>query len=134
MFFKAKNTHLYQSSQLYVAESYIAGLGVFTSKFISKKNIVEVCPVIALSVQDASIVKNTDLYRYYFIINEHPFNVVIALGYGSVYNHAYKANASYTYSKEQQTLTILAESDIVAGEEITLNYNGPYNDPTPIVF
>ncbi|MBM5793973.1 MAG: SET domain-containing protein [Cyanobacteria bacterium K_DeepCast_0m_m1_088] len=49
----------------------------------------------------------------------------IALGYGSLYNHADQANCAYTGNIDDQTLTITSLRNIQAGEELTINYDHP---------
>ena len=48
----------------------------------------------------------------------------IALGFGSIYNHAVHANADFILDFENNTIDIVAIRDIAAGEEITINYHG----------
>ena len=50
--------------------------------------------------------------------------VVIALGYGSMYNHSYEPNAKYKRNFSNQTITFVAIKPIKKREEITVNYNG----------
>jgi hypothetical protein len=49
--------------------------------------------------------------------------VGLALGYGSIYNHAPAANAVYQ-REPPDMLEFVAHRDIAAGEEITINYKG----------
>jgi hypothetical protein len=54
---------------------------------------------------------------------------VLALGYGSLYNHSKPANLRYSASVESQTLVFTAVKAIAAGEELTVNYNHGFGEP-----
>jgi SET domain-containing protein len=58
----------------------------------------------------------------------------MALGYVPIYNHSYSSNCDYIMDYETETIVIKAVRDIKAGEEIFINYNGEWNDATPIWF
>ncbi|MEZ6047015.1 MAG: SET domain-containing protein [Planctomycetaceae bacterium] len=119
---------LKQSEWIKVKKVKGKGRGVFARKFIPKGTIIEKVPVIVIPVEDT----------YGSIIEDYVFEwgkgtVALALGYGSLYNHSYKANATYhdigTKSKEYVTVR-----DIDEGEEITINYNGHPKDKTRMHF
>lgn len=78
--------------------------------------------------------KKTSLYDYYFIWEEDEKSGAIALGYGSMYNHAYQPNSRYYVDYEGLTLEIHAIKDIKAGQEITFNYNGEPDDQSKVWF
>ena len=59
--------------------------------------------------------------------------VGLALGYGSLYNHAWPANARWE-RVAPDLLEIAAHRDISAGDEITINYHGEPDDPEPVDF
>ena len=59
-----------------------------------------------------------------YVFNWSEGVVAIALGYGSLYNHSYRPNAKF-YSEGSLTQVFYAIRDIDAGEEITVDYNGP---------
>ena len=48
----------------------------------------------------------------------------LALGHGSIYNHAVHANCDFLLDMEYETINIFAVRNIPAGEEITINYHG----------
>ena len=60
-------------------------------------------------------------------LSEDKKSVAIALGYGSLYNHSYSANATYEKHFDDKLITFKAIADIRRGEEITVNYN--YGNP-----
>ena len=59
---------------------------------------------------------------------------MIALGFGSLYNHTVWSNADFILDLENETIDIVALRDIAAGEEITLNYHGESGDEEPLWF
>ena len=108
------------------------GRGVFASKRISKGTIIERVPVVILPVQEIYTDKiSTTLADYVF--NWGDGEVVIALGYGSLYNHSYDPNAAYA-AKGRQSQVYSALRDIEADEEITVNYNGSPKDQAKLWF
>jgi uncharacterized protein len=119
---------------LYIAPSDLGGRGVFTAAPIFKNDLIEVCPVIVLNDGDVTHIDKTALYDYYFQWGDDQKGCVIALGYGSLYNHTAPSNADYFMDYDEQTIEIRAERDIEAGEEITINYHGDPTDTTPTWF
>jgi len=53
--------------------------------------------------------------------------VAICFGFGSLYNHAYEANATYRKLIKEQVIEFVAIKAIKKGNEITVNYN--YGSP-----
>lgn len=109
---------------LYIAPSDIDDRGVFSSEAISAGDIIEICPVIIIPKDEMEYIKKTVLYNYYFDWDEKDKTGAIALGYGSLFNHAYQPNAQYLWDYEFTSLKFYALKDIAAGEELTINYNG----------
>lgn len=104
------------------------GRGVFAKTFIPARTVVERVPVIVLPAED---VEACELASYAFVWTGT--KVAIALGYGSLYNHSYTPNARYD-DVGRRTKQFTAIRDIQPGEEITVNYNGDPNDPSPVGF
>jgi uncharacterized protein len=117
-----------------IQQSAIHGLGVFASKAFKAGAVVETAPVILLQKEERDFLQGTALFNYYFLIADTNSTVALGLGYSSLYNHAYNANALYNISLKDKTITIKACKTINAGDEITLNYNGSPNDVTPVYF
>ena len=110
--------------QLYIADSDLAGRGVFTAIDIPAGSIIEVCPVIIVPEKEAQLIQETILYDYYFIWGDTEKEIAIALGYGSLYNHSFEPNAFFESDFESTIITIICKKDIVSGDEILVNYNG----------
>ena len=105
---------------LYIAPSPRGGRGVFTAEAIDEGALIEICPVIVLNEQDLEKVHQTALHDYYFLWGDK--GCAIALGYGSLYNHASDPNADYAMDFERETIDVVSIRPIAAGEEITFNY------------
>jgi hypothetical protein len=59
--------------------------------------------------------------------------VALALGYGSIYNHADDPNAAWE-PEPPDTLAFRAARPIAAGEEVFISYRGKGDDPHPLGF
>lgn len=81
--------------KVYVAASSIknAGRGVFALEDLSKGEIIEICPLLEVAVDDVFALTDSLLATYYFSFTDEPDKVAIALGYGSIYNHSYHPNS-----------------------------------------
>lgn len=77
-----------------------------------------------MKLQELSVRKYMVLNYYAFMIEEQSEYTGIALGYGSLYNHAENCNASYYYDKERDLMIFEALRKIEKHEEITINYLG----------
>lgn len=119
---------------LYVAPSSLKGRGVFCSIDIAAEALIEICPAIVIPALETKVIHKTTLHDYYFLWGAQQKSSAIALGYGSLYNHAYKANAKYLIDEANETIDIIAIRAITAGEEITINYNGDPNNMDPVWF
>lgn len=119
---------------LFIAESSLGGRGVFTGEHLEEGDLIEICPVIVLPEADLPIIHRTKLHDYYFLWGDDQQQCAIALGYGSLYNHAYEPNARYLLDYEHDTIDFYCIKKIEAGEEITVNYNGEPEVKTPVWF
>ena len=106
---------------LYIRAIEGKGRGVFTAQEIPVGSAIESCPVLVLPAEDTERIHQTTLHDYYFLWGTTGESA-IALGFGSLYNHASAANADYAMDIAGQSIEITALRDIAAGEEITINY------------
>lgn len=106
---------------LYIAKVLARGRGVFSTRLISAGQTIEICPVIVLPPKDYHRIHESHLHDYYFLW-EVENSTAIALGFGSLYNHADENNADYEMDFEGKTISMFALRDIEAGEEITIDY------------
>lgn len=120
-------------SKVYISKSKIpkAGRGVFAAVDIKKRETIESCPVFVLPRKDYPLVKRTALRDYYFMWGKT--TSAICLGFGSLYNHSYRPNATYKKLIKEQTIKFIALKSIKMGEEITVNYHyGNPDDNSPL--
>lgn len=123
-----------QPTGLYLSASPIHGLGVFSKFAIQKRTLVETAPYVAGSTEDYALLSQTMLHDYYFMVADKKAPIAIGLGLSSWYNHSCPANAIYSIHKKKMVIEIKAVRDIEAGEEITINYHGAFDNTTAIEF
>lgn len=131
--FTKRNT-IQQADGITIKESAIHGRGVFANNNFKPGAEIETAPVIILDKTERDFLQYTHLFSYYFVVSDAINPVALGLGYTSLYNHAFSANAVYSISVNEATITIKACKHIMAGEEITLNYNGGADDTSPVYF
>jgi len=112
--------------QLFIRKIKGKGRGVFCKQLIRKDEVFELCPVLVLPAEDYETVKASRLVDYFFNFNREEQTLALALGFGSLYNHAVHSNAAYTLNRETKTLIFTALEDIKPGKEICINYSGEY--------
>jgi len=110
------------------------GRGVFTNEFIPASTVIEVAPVIELNVQERLLVEQTILHDYIFAWGDEGLKAAVGLGYSSMYNHASPSNCEYILNYDAHTITIISMIDIMAGEELTINYATHWDEQTPVWF
>ena len=123
-----------QKSYLFIAHTEKMGRGVFTKKEIAANTIIEVSPVIVMSSNDRKLIDQTLLHDYIFEWGEESERCCMALGMVPLYNHSYNSNCEYYMDFEKDIILVKTIRLIKAGEEITINYNGDYNDETKVWF
>lgn len=119
---------------LYVQDVPEKGRGVFTDSPIPKNTIIEVSPVLAMDAASRQLLDKTLLHDYIFEWDTIQSKCCIAWGYVSLYNHSYKANCEYFMDFDNNNITIKTVSEIQAGEELTINYNGDWDASKPVWF
>ena len=119
---------------LVVAPSDKRGRGVFASEKISEGTLIEISPVLVFSAKDRKHVEKTMLFDYIFEWGKKRKKACIALGYLSLYNHAYDANCEYEMDYAAELMSIKTVREIEKGEELFVNYNAVADDATPIWF
>lgn len=113
------NISLIHPRKILVRESSGRGLGCFATEKILEKEIFEECYLISAS---------DSVYQDYYF--RYPKNsnkdIVIPLGFGSIYNHSDQPNANWKddFSREYRIFQFYALRDILPGEEIFTYYGG----------
>lgn len=119
---------------LLIAVTEQKGRGVFTNAFIPANTVVEVAPVIILNELERQLVEQTTLHNYIFAWGDDGLKAVVGLGYSSMYNHASPSNCEYVLNYETDTIAIISMRDIMAGEELTINYSTHWDEEKPVWF
>lgn len=122
------------SSLVAIKHSPGKGRGVFAQKNIKPGTTVEVSPVIVMENHDRLLLDQTLLHDYIFEWGAQKEQCAMALGYIAVYNHSYLSNCEYYMDFENETIEIKAVRAVKSGEELTINYNGDWNDEKKIWF
>lgn len=104
-----------------VVDDACVGRGVRALRRIEAGEPIEICPVIVVPAAQVAHLDRTALYDYYFAWGDGA--AAVALGYGSLYNHSSSPNADYLKDPATATIRIVALTDIVAGEEIRVDYS-----------
>lgn len=119
---------------LYIESTKSKGRGVFTRKAITANTIIEISPVIVMSKEDRVHLDKTLLHDYIFEWGKQKDECCMALGFVPMYNHSYKSNCEYFMDFEEAVISVKTVRDIKKGEELTINYNGDWNDPARLWF
>jgi uncharacterized protein len=120
---------------IHLGQTVSMGRGVFTSKAIPAETVIEISPVIIMTVEDRVHIDKTKLQNYIFEWGDKDSNhCCMALGFVPMYNHSYKSNCEYIMDIETETIYIQTVRPIIKGEELTINYNGDWNNAKPLWF
>ncbi|TVY73456.1 SET domain-containing protein [Lachnellula suecica] len=116
------------------------GRGVFASKDIPARTVLEVCPVLVLDpVENKEYIEKTDLYNYTYNWpytptgngkdhlkgSEKPPTTTqaVILGLGSMFNHSnIQQNVGWERDIANRLITYTALRDIKEGEELCISY------------
>jgi len=116
---------------LFIDNTERKGRGVYTSEAIPANTVVEVSPVIVMPAADRTHLDKTLLHDYIFEWQE---GCCMALGYIPMYNHSYKSNCEYLMDYGDGTMLIKTVRPVKKGEELTINYNGDWNNGKKVWF
>ena len=120
---------------IYIQDIAGKGRGIFTKKALAADELLEIAPVIVMDAAARILLDQTLLHDYIFEWQpEGSSQCCMAMGYVPVYNHSYTSNCEYFMDYEAQTMSIKTVRAIAAGEELTINYNGDWDDAKPVWF
>lgn len=104
-------------------QSPIHGWGVFATAYIAPGELIESCPVLSLPIPKGEASSLLIDHRFNWPSGEGEWTEqVIALGYGSLYNHSDTPNAYWYSVDDSRVLHFVAGSEIHPGEEIFVYY------------
>jgi len=119
---------------LFVDETAEKGRGVYSQERIPANTVIEIAPVIVMPKTDREHLDKTLLHDYIFEWGKHSDKCCMALGLIPIYNHSYKSNCEYFMDFEDSTIMVKTVRVIENGEELTINYNGDWNDSKKVWF
>jgi SET domain-containing protein len=119
---------------LFIDKTKDKGRGVFSRERIPSGTIIEIAPVIVMEKTDRQYLDKTLLHDYIFEWGQEKDKCCMALGYIPMYNHSYKSNCEYFMNFEEETIQIKTIKIIESEEELTINYNGDWNDNKKVWF
>ena len=100
-------------TKIEIKESTRGGYGCFVTEPIKKGEVIEICKVIPARVKN------------YSWLDLRIFKPVLALGYGSLYNHSDTPNVSRDNFMDELFI-FKSLTDIGVGEELLVNYGDSY--------
>ncbi len=110
------------------------GRGVFTRERIPANTVIELSPVIVMEKKDRAFLDQTLLHDYIFEWGKNNEQCCMALGLVPMYNHNYKSNCEYFMDFEEQSIMVKTVRVIEKDEELTINYNGDWDDAKRVWF
>ncbi len=119
---------------LHINDTAGKGRGVFTSENIAADTIIELSPVIVMNAKDRTMLDQTLLHDYIFVWGPEGNQCCMALGFIPMYNHSYESNCEYFMDFAEDTILVKTVRTVAAGEELTINYNGDWNDHSKVWF
>ena len=119
---------------LFIKKTASKGRGVFTKEKIEKDTVIEESPVIVMPPEDRVNIDQTLLHDYIFAWGKDEKQCCMALGFIPLYNHSYTSNCEYFMDFEEEIIQVKTVRQINAGEELTINYNGDWNNEKKVWF
>jgi hypothetical protein len=112
-------------ANVYVRETGTAkGRGVYSARGHADGETVEACPVVLFEGAFASIPAEVRKLLFHWADGTGAVGMhCLALGYGSLYNHANPANMRYQTDPDRGLMRFIAVRAIEPDEELTVNYN-----------
>ncbi|NEO89726.1 MAG: SET domain-containing protein [Moorea sp. SIO3G5] len=107
------------------------GRGVIATQDIPKETLIEVAPVgiFTFTLEQKSIIKETEIFKYYFVDsledgNSEKLKGYLVFGLASLCNHGENPNTYVKWIDDEIGLWshLIAQKDIKVGEEVTLFY------------
>jgi len=112
------NKPIFYTNNVEVNLSPIHGYGVFATKDIAPKDIIEICPIFTTKFSGVKALQ--EFMTRVFSWNDE--DCAVALGYGAIYNHADQPNATVDKDYKNLLMKFVANQPIAAGSEILHNY------------
>lgn len=124
----------YLHPSLFVASAKGRGRGVFTADKLDAFTLIEVAPVVVMNATERKLLDQTMLHDYIFEWGPNRSHCCMAMGYVPLYNHSKLSNCEYEMDFKKELISVKTVRDIKRGEELFINYNGDWNNETPVWF
>ena len=108
--------------KVYADKSPIHGWGVFAKEDIMEGEVFEECPILTLPIEKGEVTSLLIDYRFNWPQGNDWQEQVLALGYGSLYNHSNDPNAFWVSDIENRIFKFVSNREIKQGEEIFVWY------------
>ena len=108
--------------KIYADKSPIHGWGVFAKEDIMEGEVFEECPILTLPIEKGEVTSLLIDYRFNWPQGNDWQEQVLALGYGSLYNHSNDPNAFWVSDIENRIFKFVSNREIKQGEEIFVWY------------
>lgn len=112
------------NARIFVGDSPGKERGIFARGRILAGEMIETAPVVVVPAVEIEMLDETVLQNYYFVWGENEEQAAVMFGLCSLCNHSFHPNAIFNLLPETLSIEFIAISDIEAGDEITVNYNG----------
>lgn len=119
---------------LYIDQAPGKGRAVYSSEDLDAEMVIEHSPVIVMAATDRVHLDKTLLHDYIFEWGPNKDQCAMALGFVPIYNHSYQSNCEYFMDFEDASIFVKTVRPVKAGEELTINYNGEWDDASPVWF
>lgn len=119
------NMDIFPPQKIKIIDIENKGRGVVAVEEIKEGETIEVCPIVFISEKEASFIEEqSDILKFYYLMQLSTNKYCIMLGYGSIYNHSFNPNADIEYNEDkiENFLSFKAIKNIKAGEEIVFDY------------
>ena len=121
----------FSSPDVYLAHTGTEkGRGVYANRHFTEREVVECTPVILIETPFPELPPDIQkvVFSWSMLTGAESFTAsvyAIALGFGSLYNHANPANMSCKGDTTTNMIRFTAVRAIAPEEELTINYNAP---------
>ena len=119
---------------MYLDQTAQKGRGVFTREDFPPMKTIEISSVLVMNSAARKLLDQTALHDYIFEWGADEDHCCVAWGYVSMYNHSYQANCEYFMDFDHQVIQIRTVRKIQQGEELTINYNGDWDNKKELWF
>jgi len=108
--------------KIYIKDSPLHNLGVFSSQKIKKGEVIDICPFLSFPQSSRETIPVFTNYAFCYPRSENWTTHALVMGYGSYYNHSETPSVDWKTNEEDRTFIFFSLRDINKGEELFINY------------